>query len=184
MPLPEAQQQHQQVDDVLASMGGVEQTKALKAQLNFRQHVLKQKPADPALKCVYSFSKADEQCRVQLSLEMLAANIKLLIKHSFELDGAAQPAHVVDGSDTATPILVALTGEEQWSIGRVISHAMMQRFGLLEDVDDILLTLGNTTSLNCEEGVDDFLLSLGNTTPLNCGEDVDDFLLSWVTPHL
>ena len=123
-------QTEQQVDDALASMGAVEQTKALKAQLNFRQHVLKQKPADPALKCVYSFSKSDGQRRVQLSREMLAANIKLLIKHSFELDGAAQTAHVVDGSDTATPILVgkrvrhrfALTDGEQWFTGKVISQ--------------------------------------------------------------
>ena len=67
---------------------------------------------------------------MQLSREMLALNIKLLMKHSFELDGAAQPAHVVDGSDTATLILdgkrvryrFALTDEEQWFTGRVISQ--------------------------------------------------------------
>ena len=51
-------QTEQQVDDALASMGVVEQTKALKAQLNFRQHVLTQKPADPALNMRLQFLKS------------------------------------------------------------------------------------------------------------------------------
>ena len=46
-------QTEQQVDDALASMGVVEQMKALKAQLNFRQQVLKQKPDDTCMPQVF-----------------------------------------------------------------------------------------------------------------------------------
>ena len=72
-----------QVDLKLSDIYSItEKKKALKCQLNFRQHVLKQKPDNPK---VFLFSKSVDNKSKQLSVEELTGNLKVLVQLSFTL---------------------------------------------------------------------------------------------------
>jgi hypothetical protein len=97
-----------------------EKRKALKCQLHFRHHVLKQKPDNPN---VFLFSKFVDNKSKQLSVEELTENMKVLVQHSFIL-----PKPTLDkGVD---PILVGKSvkhkftseGTTEWYTGRVTSQ--------------------------------------------------------------
>ena len=75
-------QTEQAVDDAISGIKTKkEKTSALKAQLNFRQFVLQQKP--PQDLKLYAFSKPDgDGGRVTFGPSELTENLKMLIKHS------------------------------------------------------------------------------------------------------
>ena len=121
-------QSDQEVNDALRDIDSEkEKVKALKDQLNFRRNVLKQKPLDPALKNVYSFSHRVEKRRVTLDSDGLAGQVKQLIAHSFQLDATEQQPRVQEGG---APILVGrkvshkfVTDDgDEWFNGTVISQ--------------------------------------------------------------
>lgn len=115
-----------QVDLKLSDIPSItEKKRALKCQLNFRQHVLKQKPENPK---VFLFSKSVDNKSKQLSVEELTENLKVLVQHSFTL-----PKPTLDkGVD---PILVGKSvqhkftseGTTEWYTGRVISQVNFRR---------------------------------------------------------
>ncbi|WAQ97078.1 hypothetical protein MAR_029768 [Mya arenaria] len=103
----------------------VEKIKALKAQLNFRQYVLKQKlPNNEEHRHVYAHSKSFEGRRIPASVEVLANNVKKLIQHAFTIEPPTGPV------DANKPILNGKkikhrfeeNGEEKWYNGTVISQ--------------------------------------------------------------
>ena len=92
---------------------------ALKSQLNFRQHVLKQKVRDQNV--VYRFSYSENGRSIKLTPDELCLNLKLLIRDAF--------SNSADEMDPNDPILVGKrvkmffasdTGREGWT-GHVIS---------------------------------------------------------------
>lgn len=98
------------------------QIKALKAQLRFRQHVLKQEPED---KSVFSFTKVEDGKRRPLTVEELMDNVKVLVINARVRDQeqgihrhvlvARRVRHLFDNGH----------GEQNCYNGKVISQVMM-----------------------------------------------------------
>ena len=120
-----------EVDETLATISTKTQKLiALKAQLNFRNNVLKQQPKDKKDK-LFVFS----QNKVPLTPEELTINLKKLIKESFE-EGSRTSIHPPEASEEGAPLLVgkrirhrfrsAEKDEEEWSAGKVISQVRGQ----------------------------------------------------------
>ncbi|MEW8341024.1 MAG: hypothetical protein AB2708_14345, partial [Candidatus Thiodiazotropha taylori] len=107
-----------------------EQKEALKAQMNFRKHVLKQTPPKtvPEYDRVLLFSKIENNKTKDLSVEELSENVKKLVQHAFTI--ADNKASEVSGEHF--PLLVGKTvshkfheGDEVvWYRGKVISQVM------------------------------------------------------------
>ena len=100
---------------------------ALKAQLNFRKHVLLQKPKN---KDVYNFTKVVGKRRINLTVDELAANVKKLIDDALTVTPRSD-----NQDDEGVPILVGQnirmyfegsdgTVKKSW-IGHVISTVLI-----------------------------------------------------------
>ena len=118
-------QSQDQVDNYLADLDNkTTRVKALKAQLNFRQNVLQQRPANKEDN-LYAFSLK----KVQLTAEQLADNLKKLIEESHVLQ-RHQPGTGDLDTGANEPLLVgkrvkhlcSTSGDEEWYFGKVISQ--------------------------------------------------------------
>ncbi|MEW8340540.1 MAG: hypothetical protein AB2708_11880 [Candidatus Thiodiazotropha taylori] len=97
---------------------------ALKAQLNFRNKVLHQKPKDETLHDVYTVTKTQGNGRVNLSVEELSNNVKKLVRHALTLPQ--------DDDDDGAPLLVgrdikmkfSIDKKPEWYTGHVISKVI------------------------------------------------------------
>lgn len=114
-------QSPKQVDEYIASMTKKgEILKVLKAQLNFRQHVLKQK-AEKKEDSLYAFLKGGKP----FTAEQLTSNLKTLISESLQ-DQTGRSTE----EDSNVPLLVgkrvkhlcSTDGKEEWWHGKVISQ--------------------------------------------------------------
>ena len=119
-------QTEQAVDDAISGIKTKkEKTAALKAQLNFRQFVLQQKPPE-GLK-LYAFSKSGGGGRVIFGPSELAENLKMLIKHAVSCETVRREedrtyeTHMIVGKRVRHRFL-SEEGEETFYTGKVISQ--------------------------------------------------------------
>lgn len=76
-------QSQEQIDCALEQIKTItEKKKSLKAQLNFRNYVLQQKPEN---RSVYRFSTTTDGKARQFSIEQLTENLRLLVNHAFTI---------------------------------------------------------------------------------------------------
>ncbi|WAR12743.1 SPIN3-like protein [Mya arenaria] len=115
-------QTEDEVDSALKEISTKKETmEALKAQLNFRKHVLKQDPKNK--ENLYLLSKKVDNVKCMLTVDELASNIKKLVRHAFSIDKCHDP-------NPDLPILTSKTvshrfiedGESRWWKGKVISQ--------------------------------------------------------------
>ena len=100
----------------------------MKAQLNFRKHVLAQKPKE---KDVLNFTQMLGKPRVNLNIDGLTYNVKKLIQHAFSI-----PNNITKGEEeNDTPILVGRPSKcfsrERMGLLRYLGQGMLyQRYTL------------------------------------------------------
>ena len=100
----------EQVDSALEELHlKGEKLDALKSQLNFRKHVLKQCPPKEGYENIFTFSMKEAGRVRQLSVEELKVKIKLLVEHAFTV----QPTLPDPGEHI--PILVSKTVHHKFS---------------------------------------------------------------------
>ena len=113
-------QSEEQIDSELATYNSdAQKVKALKAQLKFRQNVLKQ---DTGNRNVFLFSKD----KVSLKWGELAFNLKSLVKHA-ENDLTPKERSLLIGQKVRHKFVKEGNGQEQWHLGRVISQVSATR---------------------------------------------------------
>ena len=98
---------------------------ALKAQLRFRQYVLRQDAGStPAGKNIYSYSRIGAAgTRVQKTWQELADNVKLLVVHACRKDDeGASVKSVLIGRRVRHRFRRAGDGSDTWYQGKVISQ--------------------------------------------------------------
>ncbi|KAL5017913.1 hypothetical protein ScPMuIL_003635 [Solemya velum] len=120
-------QTDEMVDSALQEMSKTtEKKEALKAQLHFRKHVLKQNPPKEDYDSVFCVTRKQADGRVKgLTVEELTVNVKKLVEHAFTIP-------VRDNTDVErdTPLLISKTvrhkfiveNGEKWFNGTVVSQ--------------------------------------------------------------
>jgi hypothetical protein len=115
-------QTEEEVDQELSrSKTQSDKQEAISAQLNFRNHVLKQKCDDQN---VYVMSELVSGRRKKLSISKLSANVKKLIQHSFTITVPPENAQEQSITLVGKKVMHAFegNGERVWHSGHVISQ--------------------------------------------------------------